>query len=139
VGGGQFSNAFWMARGQTAPLRAIGSHVVKFPVDPDRETGLAGLERASGHGRSGRMSTLHGADRMLRPVTDSLTPDVARRIVNAPLDTETKARIDDLAAKANRGILTDGEREEYAEFVEYIDLIGIIKAKARLLLKQRAG
>ena len=86
-----------------------------------------------------RMSTLHVADRILRSVTGSLTPDVAHRIVDARLDTATQARIDELAAKANRGTLTDEEREEYAEFVEYIDLIGIIKAKARLLLKQRAG
>ena len=85
------------------------------------------------------MTTLNVADRMLRPVTDSLTPDVARRIADAELDSETQARIDELASKANRGTLTDEEREEYAEFVEYIDLIGIIKAKARLLLKQRAG
>ena len=85
------------------------------------------------------MTTLNVADRMLRPVTDSLTPDVARRIADAQLDSETQARIDELASKANRGTLTNEEREEYAEFVEYIDLIGIIKAKARLLLKQRAG
>jgi hypothetical protein len=85
------------------------------------------------------MTTLNVADRMLRPVTDALTPDVARRIADARLDSETQSRIDELASKANRGTLTDEEREEYAEFVEYIDLIGIIKAKARLLLKQRAG
>jgi hypothetical protein len=115
--------------------RFIGQTV----VDQDRQTGLAPLERLSSHGRIVRMTTLHVADRMLRPVTDCLTPEVARRIVDARLDAETQARIDELAAKANRGTLTDEEREEYAEFVEYIDLIGIIKAKARLLLKQRAG
>jgi hypothetical protein len=107
--------------------------------DSDREGGLASLERVSNHGKIVCMTTLHVADRMLRPVTDSLTPEVARRIVDARLDTETQARIDELAAKANRGTLTDEEREQYAEFVDYIDLIGIIKAKARLLLKQRAG
>jgi hypothetical protein len=75
---------------------------------------------------------------MLRPVTDCFTPEVARRVVNARLDTDTQARIDELAAKANRGTLTEKERDEYAEFVEYIDLIGIIKAKARLLLRRHA-
>lgn len=85
------------------------------------------------------MDTLDVADRMLRPVTDCFTPDVARRIVDAPIDTGTQARIDELASKANRGTLTQAERAEYAEFVEYIDLIGIIKAKARLVLKEHAN
>lgn len=76
---------------------------------------------------------------MLRSVTNCFTPEVARQIVDARLDTDTQARIDQLAAKANRGTLTAEERDEYAEFVEYIDLIGIIKAKARLLLRRRAS
>jgi hypothetical protein len=82
------------------------------------------------------MATLNVSDRMLRPVTDCFTPEVARRIVDARLDCDTQARIDQLASKASRGTLTKEERDEYAEFVEYIDLIGIIKAKARLLLKK---
>ena len=85
------------------------------------------------------MATLNVSDRMLRPVTDCFTPEVARRIVDACLDTDTQARIDELAAKANRGTLTDEERDQYAEFVQYIDLVGIIKAKARLLLRRHAS
>jgi hypothetical protein len=85
------------------------------------------------------MTTLNISERMLRPVTDCFTPEVARRIVDARIDADTQSWIDALASKANRGTLTAEEREEYAEFVEYIDLIGIIKAKARLLLKQRAS
>ena len=81
------------------------------------------------------MVTTEVADRMLQPVTACLTPDVARRIIEARLDAETQAMIDDLAQKANRGTLTVEEREKYAEFVEYIDLLGIIKAKARVLLQ----
>jgi hypothetical protein len=74
---------------------------------------------------------------MLRPVTDCFTTEVAHRIVNARLDSETQARIDELAAKANRGTLTEVERQEYAEFVDYIDVVGIIKAEARLLLRHQ--
>jgi len=75
------------------------------------------------------------SEQMLQPVTDCLTPDVAQRIVAAKLAATTQARIDELAAKANRGTLSDEERDEYAQFVEYIDVIGIIKAKARRLAK----
>lgn len=53
--------------------------------------------------------------------------------------TATQSRIDELASKANQGTITDSEREEYAEFVEYIELVGIIKAKARLILKKRTS
>ena len=82
------------------------------------------------------MSTLEVADRMLRPLTDCFTPEVAHRVADAGLDLDTQARIDELASKANRGTLTEQEREEYAQFVEYIDLIAIIKSKARMTLRQ---
>ena len=85
------------------------------------------------------MTTLSAANRMLRPVTSCLTLEVARRIVDAHLDDDTQSRIDELAAKANRGTLTEAEWQEYAEFVDYIDLMGIIKAEARLLLRQSSG
>ena len=76
---------------------------------------------------------------MLQPLTDCLTPEVAHRIVGAGIDPDTQARIDELANKAHRGTLTQEERDEYSQFVEYIDLIGILKAKARLLLRQSEG
>ena len=74
------------------------------------------------------------SERMLQPVTDCLTPEVAHRIIAARLDVETQGRIDELAGKANRGTLTQEEKDEYSQFVEYIDVIGIIKAKAQSLL-----
>jgi hypothetical protein len=76
-------------------------------------------------------------DRILEPVTGSLTPEVAERIVNSHLDAETQTRLDVLAGKADRGDLTDEEREEYEDFVEAIDFVGIIKAKARMVLAQQ--
>ena len=75
-------------------------------------------------------------DRFLRPFTECLTPEVAQRIVNLQLDVQSQARLDELAAKANEGQLTDNERQEYEEFVEGIDLIGILKARARTILAQ---
>jgi|TARA_B100002003_G_C13998711_1_gene482194 uncharacterized protein YnzC (UPF0291/DUF896 family) len=71
---------------------------------------------------------------MLRPLTDCFTPQIARQVSEADIDSETQDRINELATKANQGLLNDEEREEYSEFVEYIDLIAIIKAKARLKL-----
>ena len=73
-------------------------------------------------------------DRFLRPFTECLTPEVAQRIVSLQLDSQSQARLDELAAKANDGQLTDDERQEYEEFVEGIDLMGILKARARTVL-----
>jgi hypothetical protein len=73
-------------------------------------------------------------DRFLRPLTECLTPEVARRIVNLQLDSQSQARLDELAAKASEGQLTGDERQEYEEFVEGIDLMGILKARARTVL-----
>ncbi|MEX0866689.1 MAG: hypothetical protein WD030_04975 [Pirellulales bacterium] len=82
------------------------------------------------------MSTVSVAEQMLQPATDCLTPEVAQRIVSARLGAATQARIDELATKANQGALSEEERDEYAQFVEYIDLLGVIKAKARRMLRQ---
>jgi hypothetical protein len=84
------------------------------------------------------MTTTSAAELMLQPIADCLTPEVAQRIVDARLDPATQARIDTLAAKANRGNLSEEERAQYAEFVEYIDLVGIFKAKARRVLNRQA-
>ena len=73
-------------------------------------------------------------DRFLRPFTDCLTREVAQRIVNLKLDAQSQARLNELADKANQGQLTSDERQEYEEFVEGIDLLGILKARAQTVL-----
>lgn len=78
-------------------------------------------------------------DRFLDPVTECLTPAVAERIVGVRVDAETQRRLDELADKANRGGLSPREREEYEEYVEGLDLVGILKAKARQVLERRSA
>lgn len=74
-------------------------------------------------------------DRVLSPVANCLTPDVARRIADVKLDPPAQERLDELRAKAKLGTLTESEREEYEEFVDAIDLVAILKAKARAVVK----
>ena len=45
-------------------------------------------------------------DRMLEPVKDILTPDVARGLAEMRADPQLQTRIDELASKANAGRLT---------------------------------
>jgi hypothetical protein len=40
-------------------------------------------------------------------------------------------RIDELAAKCNEGALTEVEQREHGAYMDAIDLIGILPAKAR--------
>ncbi len=77
-------------------------------------------------------------DRLLRPFTECLTPEVAQRIVNFQLDSHSQARLDELAAKASEGQLSDDERQEYGEFVEGIDLMGILKTRAQTVRVRHA-
>lgn len=78
-------------------------------------------------------------DRFLRPFAECLTPEVAQSIVDLELDPHSQLRLDELSTKANEGHLTDDERQEYGEFVEGIDLMGILKARARTVLVKRAS
>jgi hypothetical protein len=73
-------------------------------------------------------------DRMLEPVSDCLTPEVARRLAQMRADPELQARIDDLADRCTEGTLTAEEKLEYETYVRAGNLIAILQAKARKLL-----
>lgn len=73
-------------------------------------------------------------DRFLEPVTHAMTPEFARIVVDLRADAKSQARIDELRRKANVGALTPEEDAEYKEFVEALDVISIIQAKARRVL-----
>ena len=70
-------------------------------------------------------------DRFLDPLARSLTPDAARSIVNFHADPNVQTRIDELAATSTEGQLTPDERQEYEAYVEAIDTVAILQAKAR--------
>lgn len=78
-------------------------------------------------------------DRFLDPVTDALTPELARTIADLRVDAETQAHIEELRQKANEGTLTPEEDAEYKEFVEAVDIISIIQSKARKFLAKRCA
>ena len=79
------------------------------------------------------MSTLiaHPAERILDPVVQSLTPDVARRILSVQIEPAIQERVTELATKAGNGELDQAEREEYERIIEQTDLLGILKSLAR--------
>lgn len=73
-------------------------------------------------------------DRLLAPVGRCLTPEVARRLVVLQADPEVQERIELLASRNSEGALTDEEREEYELYVQTLDVIAVLQAKARKLL-----
>ena len=78
-------------------------------------------------------------DRLLDPLTEALTPESASAIVSLRADPEVEARIEELRSKATEGTLTPAEDAEYKDFVEALDFVSIMQAKARPFLSRQAA
>jgi hypothetical protein len=76
-------------------------------------------------------------DRLLEPLAGCLSPDVAARVADLRADDAMQDRIDYLAERCNEGMLTSEEREEYAAYLHGIDVIAVLQAKARALLRRQ--
>ena len=77
-------------------------------------------------------------DELLDPVGQCLTPQVAARIAALRAAPRTQERLDELADKNTEGKLTPDEEAEYEAYVEALDLIAVLQAKARKVLKARS-
>lgn len=75
-------------------------------------------------------------DHVLGPL---LTPDLAARVAGYTLPPDATERLETLRAKANEGTLTASEQAEYEQFVESLDLLSVLQAKARAALNRRAS
>ena len=75
-------------------------------------------------------------DRLLNPLRDVLTPEVAQAIADLRADETTQARLDDLAERHHEGKLSAVELAEYQALVSGINLISVLQAKARSVLKR---
>jgi len=78
-------------------------------------------------------------DRIFDPLSEALTPESARRLVAWRADAETQRRLDALGDKSNEGTLTPAEREEYETYVQAIEFIAILQAKARGVLARNGN
>ena len=76
-------------------------------------------------------------ERLLDPITRCLTPESARALVALRADAVAQARIAELAGKCNEGQLGPEERREYETYVQVGNLVAILQAKARLLLREQ--
>ncbi len=83
------------------------------------------------------MATASYLDRLLEPLTEAFTPKMALVLLELRADPELEAHIGELRRKANDGTLTPAEEAEYKDFVEAVDLISIMQAKARRFLAKQ--
>lgn len=77
-------------------------------------------------------------DKMLQPATDQMPIEFARMLLDLRADGDLRARMDDLRAKANAGIITSEEDAEYKEFIEAIDILSILQLKARRIVSSHS-
>ena len=85
------------------------------------------------------MASTSYLDRLLDPLTEALTPKVAAALLELRADSELDAHIGELRRKANDGTLTPTEDADYKDFVEAVDLISIMQAKARRFLAKQCA
>ena len=78
-------------------------------------------------------------DKLLDPLARSFSKDQARQIMRWRLDAETQTRLERLRNGANEGTLSHEEEAEYRRWVEDLDVIAIIQAKARQSLAEDAA
>jgi hypothetical protein len=77
-------------------------------------------------------------DRVLGPLSESLSAQEVERISTLPSDPTLEARMEELAEKANEGHLTPEERQEYELYIETSEFVAILLARARARLKKAA-
>lgn len=69
-------------------------------------------------------------ERLLRPLAQNLTLELARGLANVQADAETQARYDDLASRRTENQLSPGEQSELESIVRANTLLGVLKAEA---------
>ena len=78
-------------------------------------------------------------DGLLDPLSRCLDAESARRVAEFRVAPVVQERIDVLAERANEGLLTADEREEYEAIINAADFISILKLKAQSNLKSNSG
>ncbi len=74
---------------------------------------------------------------LLEPLGQMMPLQFARELAAMRATPEVQARIDELAEKCTEGELTPEERAEYDAYVDAIDVISILQAKARSVVARQ--
>ena len=77
-----------------------------------------------------------GLAKILDPVAECFTPEVAKRVGELRADPDVQARIEELAEKCNEGTITPEETAEYDAYIRAMDVVAVLQKKARSLVAQ---
>ena len=77
-----------------------------------------------------------GLAKILDPVAQCFTPEVAKRVAELRADPAVQARIEELAEKCNEGTITPEEMVEYDAYIQAMDVVAVLQKKARSLIVQ---
>ena len=70
-------------------------------------------------------------DRLLLPLEECLTLETAKRIVALRADAELQSEVDQLADKSNAGTLTEEERAQYGQYIQFSQFVSLLQIHAR--------
>lgn len=73
-------------------------------------------------------------ERLLRPLSQNFSLELARALAGVQADAETQNRYDELAAKRTEGQLTPAEQADLESIVRANTLLGVFKAEAHAFL-----
>lgn len=77
--------------------------------------------------------------RILAPVVDCFTPEVARKLIDVRIDASLQRRLNELATKANFGTQSEAERAEHESLINGVETLAILKAYARHYLSRNGA
>ena len=77
-----------------------------------------------------------GLAKILDPVAQCFTPEVAKQVADLHADPDVQARIEELAEKCNEGTMTPEETAEYDAYIHAMDVVAVLQKKARTLIVQ---
>jgi hypothetical protein len=77
-----------------------------------------------------------GLAKILDPVAQCFTLEVAKRVAELRADPAVQARIEELAEKCNEGTITPEEMAEYDAYIQALDVVAVLQKTARSLIVQ---
>jgi hypothetical protein len=86
--------------------------------------------------------TLTEADifaRIVHPEAGNLPQDISRLILTLRFEPEDVTRMNELAEKNNRGVLSEAEHQELEKYLRVGSFLNLLHAKARLSLQNSSN
>lgn len=74
-------------------------------------------------------------EQIIEPFAACLTRDAAQKIADVRADAATQSQFDELADKANRGVLSEAEKNEYQQLLALFHVISLLQIRAKRILK----